>query len=230
MQYMRDHIFVPDEYYHIYSRGIEGRPIFLNNTDYWRFLTILFLFQWENYLSKPGDYTHFIQHSMSDDLFASTDVHRLFPGDKVAEIICFCLMPNHFHLLLKAVRRGGISLLMQRLGNSHTKHFNTKYARKGHLFQSRFQSVHVDSNEYLNHLSWYIHTKNPSELPDWRGKEIEYPWSSMQDFVTTNRWEKLLSPGIILDQFSNKEEYAAFLAESNTGNIALDDYYLIDNI
>ena len=78
------------------------------------------------------------------------------------------------------------------------------------------------------HLSGYIHVKNPSELPDWHGKEIQYPWSSMQDFFVKNRWEKFLSPSIILDQFNNKEEYKVFFKEGNIGN-ALEDYYLIDN-
>jgi len=226
---MREHIFSPEEYYHIYNRGVESRMIFLDDADRWRFLTTVFLFQWENYLSNLNDYVPFIQHSMSDKLFTRPDFYKIFPGDKVAELVCFCLMPNHFHFILKEVRKGGISLLMQRLGNSYTKYFNAKHERNGHLFGSRFQSIHIDKNEYLMHLSGYIHVKNPSELPDWHGKEIQYPWSSMQDFLVKNRWEKFLSPSIILDQFNNKEEYKVFFKEGNNIGNALEDYYLIDN-
>lgn len=225
---MQERIFVPDEYYHIYNRGVEKRLIFLDDSDRWRFLATLFLFQWENYLSKLSDYVPVIQHSMLDKKILEQPIYEKLFLSRVAELVCFCFMPNHFHLILRELRSGGISLLMQRVGNSYTKYFNTKYERKGHLFENRFQSIHIDKNEYLTHLSMYIHLTNPNELPEWRGKEIQYPWSSFQDFLLINRWGHFLSPAIILDQFESKAEYKAFLEEGFTGNI-LQDRYLIDN-
>jgi putative transposase len=136
-------------------------------------------------------------------------------------------MPNHFHLILKELRSGGISLLMQRVGNSYTKYFNAKHERSGHLFSSRFQSIHIDKNEYLTRLSGYIHLTNPRELSQWQGKEIQYPWASLQDFLIANRWEQFLSPAIILNQFNGKEEYKTFL-EENYAESVLDNRYLID--
>ena len=225
---MQEHIFTLDEYYHIYNRGIEKRLIFLDDADRWRFLTTLFMFQWENYLSRPGDLVSVIQHSMSDKTILEKSAYKKLFLSRVVELVCFCFMPNHFHLILKELKNSGISLLMQRVGNSYTKYFNAKYARKGHLFENRFQSIHIDKNEYLTHLSVYIHFTNPSELPEWRGKEIQYPWSSLQDFLLVNRWERFLSPAIILDQFEGKEEYKMFLDDGYTENI-LENYRLIHN-
>lgn len=225
---MQEHIFTPGEYYHIYNRGIEKRLIFLDDADRWRFLTTLFVFQWENYLSRPSDLVPVVQHSILDKTILEKPIYKKLFLSRVAKLVCFCLMPNHFHFILEELRNGGISLLMQRVGNSYTKYFNAKYERKGHLFENRFQSIHIDKNEYLTYLSIYIHSKNPSELPEWRGKEIQYPWSSLQDFLLANRWEQFLSPTVILDQFEGEGEYKAFLKEGFTGNI-LEDYYLIDN-
>lgn len=224
---MREHIFAPEEYYHIYNRGVEKRSIFFDDEDRWRFLTILFMFQWKNYITSPGKFVPIVQHSMLDKSVFEKDVFKKIFINRFAEIVCFCLMPNHFHFILKELNEGGISSLMQRVGNSYTKYFNAKYQRNGHLFGSRFQSVHVDKNEYLTHLSAYVHLTNPHELSEWRGKEIQYPWSSLQDFLGTNRWEQFLSPSIVLDQFDSKEEYKAFLSEGNTEDV-LDDSYFID--
>lgn len=115
---------------------------------------------------------------------------------------------------------------MQRLGDSYTKYFNTKHERVGHLFGGVFQSVHIDHDEYLNYLSAYIHL-NPRELKQWRGRETEYPWSSLQDFLEENRCGCFISPSIVLDQFKNKEEYRAFLNEGDIKDF-LDDRYFID--
>ena len=135
-------------------------------------------------------------------------------------------MPNHFHFILKETQEGGISKFMQRLADAYTKYFNLRHNRSGHLFGGRFQSVHVDRNEYLNYLSAYIHL-NPRELAKWRGKEIEYPWSSFQDFVKENRWGQFLSNPIILEQFENGDEYRNFVEDTPIRE-KLEEGYLLD--
>jgi len=135
-------------------------------------------------------------------------------------------MPNHFHFILKETQEGGISKFMQRLADAYTKYFNLRHGRSGHLFGGRFQSVHVDRNEYLNYLSAYIHL-NPRELAKWRGKEIEYPWSSFQDFVKENRWGQFLSNPIILEQFENGDEYRNFVEDTPIRE-KLEEGYLLD--
>jgi putative transposase len=132
---------------------------------------------------------------------------------RFVELTSFCLMPNHFHLLVKEVEENGIARYMQRVLNSYTKYYNTKYGKSGHLFQGPYKAVLVENNNQLLYLSTYIH-RNPRQLKEWLNKENIYPWSSYQDLVNKNRFEKLLVFNIINGQFKNKKEYDEFIKTS----------------
>ena len=209
------------EYYHVYNRGVEKRLIFIDDADRWRFITLLMAFQGDVFHSHISRLVPFAKHRRFDiDFFQDT------LKDRKIELICFCLMPNHFHFILKETQEGGISKFMQRLADAYTKYFNLRHGRSGHLFGGRFQSVHVDRNEYLNYLSAYIHL-NPRELLKWKRREIEYPWSSFQDFVKENRWGQLLNNPIILEQFENGDEYRNFVEDTPIRE-KLEEGYLLD--
>ena len=197
-------------YYHVFNRGVEKRDIFLNDSEYKRFLFLLFILQGDtffNHVSRLA--TAFGQHSM----LAIEDIKNEITRARIVELVAFVLMPNHFHLILRELESGGVSKFMQRLGNSYTKYFNIKHDLKGHLFGSRFHSRLIDTNEYLLHLSSYIH-RNPRELPAWKNKEHLYPGSSFQDYIKENRWGSFLNQAIILDQFQNPQEYWDFVKTS----------------
>ena len=110
-------------------------------------------------------------------------------------------MPNHFHILIKEIVEGGISLFMNRLGNSYTKYFNIKYKRNGNLFIKPFSSKHVGDDGYFSHIAQYIHL-NPIELfePGWKDGNVRdigesgnllgrYPYGSLPDYLNSNRQE-----------------------------------------
>ncbi len=122
-------------------------------------------------------------------------------------------MQNHFHLIVKEVEENGIARYMQRVLNSYTKYYNTKYNKSGHLFQGPYKAVHIKNNNQLLYLSAYIH-RNPRELKEWQNKESSYPWSSYQDCINKNRFEGLFVPDIINEQFKNKDEYDKFVKTS----------------
>jgi putative transposase len=133
------------------------------------------------------------------------------------DVICFCIMPTHFHLLLRARKSrdaGNVSNYIHKVLVSHSKYFNTRYERRGHLFESTFHSRHVDTNEYLVYLSRYLH-KNPKDIKIWQGRESVYPWSSYQDYIGDNRWRSLLRPEIILKQYDNPREYREYVESSS---------------
>jgi len=163
--------------------------------------------------------------------------HRRFDSEifagvlrfRYAELVNFCLMPNHFHLIVRELKEGGISKFMQRLSDAYTKYFNIKYSRTGHLFGGKFQSIHIDQNEYLKYVSAYIHL-NPRDLKQWNHKEIQYPWSSFQDLSVNNRFGEFLNPSIILDQFDSGREYQDFVEETPIKEIKneITPDYLID--
>jgi len=202
----------PGEYYHIYNRGINKQKIFLDMSDYARFLFCLLYFQSENTFNNFGHYVSFFKKSKKFNLSLKT-MSKII-SNRFVELTNFCLMPNHFHITVLEVDEKGISTYMQRVLNSYTKYFNTKYKRSGHLFQGPYQIVYIKDNEQLLYLSTYIH-KNPQEIKeikkyDWKN----YFWSSYQDYVKENRWGEVLRTDIILGQFKDENEYADFVKTS----------------
>lgn len=220
---MRKFQFAQNSYYHICNRSNDERPIFLDEKDYSRFLFSILFYQSPVIFNNLGRQTsYFVRHSMFN---IPSDVLKEIIAARKVELNIFTVMPNHFHLLVQEKTRGGISLYLQRLQNGYAKYFNTKYAKRGHLFQGNFRAVPVETDEQLLYLSAYIH-RNQRELEEWRDKEIEYPWSSYQDLVKNNRWGELLKPDIILNQFSDADKYYEFIEES-TAKLKAGEYDLL---
>jgi len=206
---MRNIKIAPGEYYHIFNRGMSKQLIFHDDTDRVRFLFLILYFQSPTTFINIGrPVKSFIKHSVFD-----IDTEQTVIEDRFVELTSFCLMPNHFHLIVKEVEENGISRYMQRVLNSYTKYYNTRYKKSGHLFQGPYKAVHVKNNNQLLYLSCYIH-RNPRELKEWLNKEIDYTWSSYQDCVKKNRFEGLLVSDIINQQFKNKKEYNEFVKTS----------------
>ncbi len=199
----------PGEYYHLYNRGNDKQNIFRDTRDYIRFLFLILYFQspisFYN-MSRPVSY--FVRHRM----FNTGEEGKVVKQRQV-QLISFCLMPNHFHLLVGEQKERGISKYMQKVLNAYTKYFNSKYQRSGHLFQGPYKAVHINDNEQLVYLSAYIH-RNPHKLGQWRGKEEGYIWSSYRDYTGENRWGELLKRDIIFKQYNLYSDYRAFVESS----------------
>ena len=179
---------VNNEYYHIFNRGSDKRDVFLKPRDFSRFIQTLYYYQFSG--PKP-------KFSM-----LSKDTRLAFKGSeesKLVEILCYCLMPNHCHFLVRQVKEDGIAKFVSQLFNSYTKYFNTKYQRVGALFQGVFKAVRIETDEQLVHVSRYIHL-NPavSQLDD---NLINYPWSSLAEYLED---ERLCSTKEILEFFPSK--------------------------
>ena len=186
--------FVNGEYYHILNRGVAQMPVFDNAFNYRHFLKTMLYYQIEN--PKPRF-----------SLFSPT-VKLINQDRKIIDIICYCLMPNHFHFLLLQNRNGGISEFVSKLTNSYTKYYNIKNKRSGPLFQGEFKAIHVESEEQLVHLSRYIHL-NP--LVSYVAKNLEtYRWSSYLEFLGHNN-SGVCAKKIIFEQFKSFEEYKEFV-------------------
>lgn len=208
---MRKVQFIPNSYYHICNRSNDERPIFLDENDYARLLFSILFYQAPIPFYNLGRQTsYFVRHSMFN--ISSGTLKKVVTTRRV-ELNLFTIMPDHFHLLVQERTRRGISLYLQRLQNGYAKYFNTKYKKRGHLFQGAFRAIPVETDEQLLYLSAYIH-RNPRELREWRNKEAKYPWSSYQDLIKKNRWGELLKPDIVLNQFSNTNTYHEFLKTS----------------
>lgn len=204
------------EYYHLYNRGVLKREIFLDDKDWARFLLLAIYFQFPIPIYNLGrPVSHFVKHRMFN--IKISEIEKIIQK-RTVELAAFALMPNHFHFLVKETITGGISKYMQRLGNSYAKYFNTKYKESGHLFQGSFKSVHITDNNQLLYTTAYIHL-NPRTIKKWQNKEENYPWSSFQDYVKKNRWNRLLANEIITEQFEKSGEYLDWVKKSGAKDV-----------
>ena len=138
------------------------------------------------------------------------EVANLVSENRVVELICFALMPNHYHIILKEIKEGGISRYMHRLLTAYSMYFNTCHEKIDHLFGGPFRAVHIESNEQFLHTTAYIH-RNPIEL----GVPYEtYTWSSFQDYSKDNRWGNLLKTQDLKEQFDLPSDYDNFVRTS----------------
>jgi len=163
--------FIKDGIYHVYNRGVEKRDIFLDEQDY-----KIFLYYLKTYLTPPSD-----QKKIPLNILRLGSDFDLY---KNINLLCYVLMPNHFHFLIKQISEDALTEFMKRLTNAYVKYFNDKYQRVGPLFQGRYKAALVLKDEYFMHLSFYIHI-NPIELSEYSSiKDLEnYPYSSYPDYI-----------------------------------------------
>jgi putative transposase len=182
---------VLDEFYHVYNRGVEKRVIFQDKYDYQRFVELLFLM---NSL-RPVDLRLVHQGTSS-----AYDFER---GEQVVAIGAYCLMSNHFHILLTPLVENGISIFMGKVGTSYSMYFNKKYERNGALFQGKFKAQWVNADPYLKYLLAYIHL-NPVKLIDAKWQE-----EGIKDAAKAHAFAASF-------QYSSLQDYMAMLTERNT--------------
>lgn len=206
---IRGNLIAPGEYYHLCNRGVNKQAIFHDNKDYQRFLFLLLYFQSDaRFPQVSRSVKEFVKHPMLDNV---DDIIN----KRTVELTAFCIMPNHFHLVVKEVEEGGITSYIQRISNAYAKYYNTKYNKSGHVLQGAYRLVHVNSDRQIMHLSAYVH-RNPREISKWFKKEDQYPWSSYQDFIAKNRWSNLLMTDVVTDQFKSRDSYHEFVRTSPT--------------
>ena len=208
---MRRTPFAESEFYHIYVHASPNLFPFEDNTNCIRFLNTLFF----------GNSINSIQRlDRKTDLNSVWDIRdgKIDIGEPLVGIVCFCLMPNHFHLILEEKGDSNISVFMHRILVSFSKYINLKHERRGHVFESQFHSKHLDENNYLLRASSYVHL-NPKDIPQWDKQEHLFNWSSFQDYVGENRWGNLLNRKPLLSQFENDaQEYHDFIETARHNN------------
>lgn len=205
----RSLIFSPEEYYHCYGRGTEKRKIFLDKKDYKRFIQLLYICNSKN----PIHLSNYQKKSFSD-------IFEIDRGETLVDIGTYCLMPNHFHILIKEKKDKNLSLFMQKLITGYTMYFNKKYNRTGSLFESTFRAEHANKDTYLKYLFSYIHL-NPVKIIDSKWKEegiknniktrnflLGYKYSSYLDYFGEKRPQvRILNTKMFPDYFPTKEEF-----------------------
>ncbi|MEK7156943.1 MAG: transposase [Patescibacteria group bacterium] len=199
--------FAEDEYYHVYNRGVDKRSIFDDYEDVERFLQCMKEF---NVVEPIGS---LYENSFRRDQLGGEASKLVADGEDIplVEFTAYCLNPNHYHFVLKQLVDRGIEKFMQKIGTGHTMFFNNKYERSGSLFQGVFKAVHIDSNEYLLHISAYANLNNRvHQLGGLASKLVRSSWGEYTD----ERVRGICNKEVILDQFRSMGEYKEFALSS----------------
>jgi len=196
--------------FHILNRGVEEREIFYSEKDYLRFVHNLYDFNDTAY-SLP-----YPQRSKLRD--SGYFGHRMSKPNKIVNLLCWCLMPNHSHNLLMEKIDGGASTFSKKIFGGYTKYINEEYGRKGVLFQGRSKIILVKRDAHLVYLPFYI-MANPIALiePRWQEKGIKnlkrviehlenYRWSSFPDLVGRKNSPLLINKSLFYELFDTNEK------------------------
>ena len=201
--------YAPNQMWHVYNRGVDGRDVFMDERDYAVFLSFFKLC-----LTPEMPETETL-----NALPLGLDVIRLRRLNlyKEVELVSYCLMKNHFHLQLFQYSEDSISKLMRSIMTGYVMYFNNRQERTGRLFQGVYKASLIDSDAYWQHISRYIHL-NPLDI----AKDYKtYPYSSYK-YYTAPPAPTWLQPGHVLDSFK-QNEYASFVANYVNHKSQVDD-------
>ncbi|MDP2788694.1 MAG: transposase [bacterium] len=212
--------FVPGEYYHIYNRGTNKGAIFSNQKDYDRFEKSLF-----------------VLNSTSGVKFSDVTPGLIWVFDRKETLVnigAYCLMPNHFHILIQAKTDKGASTFMQKLLTSYSMYFNIKYERTGRLFEGTFKSEHVDNDRYLKYLFAYIHL-NPIKIiqRDWREVGLRNS-SSVKKYLDNYTHSSYIDYAMKKDRMQelilNKESFPRYFQTRKSFRDFIEDWLTVSDV
>ncbi len=203
--------YINMELYHVLNRGVDKRKIFLSDRDHFRFIHNLFEFNNQNPSSSNNYY-----FSKSSDI-GCPNIRK--PRKLLVNIHAFCLMPNHYHILISPIVKDGIPKFMKKINMGYAKYFNEKNKRTGALFQGKYKSVHVSNNSHFLYIPYYIHL-NPLDLifPEWRTGNVKntkkavdylkkYRWSSHLDYLGIKNFPSLTQRNFLQGTLGDEGEY-----------------------
>ncbi|OGN13469.1 MAG: hypothetical protein A3J47_03880 [Candidatus Yanofskybacteria bacterium RIFCSPHIGHO2_02_FULL_43_22] len=199
------------DFYHTLNRGVDKRTIFLDKQDYLRFIHDLYELNNEDRVESTFG-------AFKNDP-ALANVTKRKQRKLLVDILAFCLMPNHYHLLLAPRVENAIPKFMSKINIGYAKYFNQKYERTGALFQGRYKKILVTENIHFLHLPFYIHF-NPLDLsyPEWRDNKISNPkkaleflesyrWSSHLDYLGIKNFPSVLNMDLLKEIFDGQNGY-----------------------
>lgn len=224
---MRNIEFRNGYYYHIYNRGTDSRVVFQDNYDYLRFLKSMREFNrvdpvgslWEKSFRHDSTGERATWHSGCQEGLAAGVPSSAFVAQPLVKILCYVMMPNHFHLVLEQLVDDGISKYFQKLGGGYTNYFNKKYQRSGVLFQGKFKAKELLAEESQYYVSAYIHG-NP-EIHHIAPAE-KWMWSSYQDYLEA-RQGTLCDKSYIMSIAKNSIDYRQYVQAAIATSIKRKD-------
>jgi putative transposase len=221
------------EIYHVLNRGVDKRQIFMDKQDHFRFIHNLYEFNDQD--RSELNYYKFRDFGANGKIAEAEKKDR----KPLVDILAFCLMPNHYHLMLSPRTEKGVPQFMQKVGMGYSKYFNQKYERVGTLFQGRYKQVLVTDDTHFLHLPFYIHF-NPLDLiyPEWRDNKMSdpkkaleflksYRWSSHLDYLGVKNFPSILNMEPLMEIFGNHSDYQK-LVENYLKDIQIDPEVILE--
>lgn len=200
------------EIYHVLSRGVDKRKIFMDDEDRYRFIHDLFEFNDQ----EPANSTYYQFNVIARRKFEPNEKK---PKKLLVDLHVFCLMDNHYHLLISPRLEGSISLFMKKVNMGYARYFNNKYKRVGTLFEGRFKSVPIKNDAHFIHLPYYIHF-NPLDFKfkEWRSRKLtdhkkaiefldNYRWSSHRDYSGEKIFPSVTQRELLSEFFDGPDGY-----------------------
>lgn len=204
------------EFYHLLNRGVDKRHIFLDDKDRLRFVHNLFEF---NDTTLANRNMRRFSSKMLDIGCPTFEGSKKKSRKLLVKIHAFCLMPNHYHILVSPLVEDGIPKFMKKLNMGYAKYFNEKYERTGALFQGKYKSVPIVSDAHFLYIPYYIHF-NPLDMKmyEWREQKIKnikkaelylekYQWSSHLDYIGIKNFPSVTQREVLLDFFKEEGGY-----------------------
>ena len=238
---MRKEDFTVGSFVHVCNRGNRKQPIVKDQKDKWHFLEMLYYFNNSFGINNPFRTVGRLRFNLNRAKEPFPWPKDWLPRQPIVKILAFCLMENHFHLLLKEIQEGGISLFMKKLGNGMTGYFNKKYQEVGSLFQGSYKAKRIETDVYLEYLSVYIQVKNPFEnYPGGLQEAVKHfdkayawatkdPYCSLADYAGL-RNSPIIDKDLLGEIFPDPKEYKEFARqclvredlEGRLGNLTLE--------
>ena len=238
----RSQNFENGKIYHVVTRGIDDNKLFKNKNDYYRGIYSIYEF---NTVKPTNIRERRSVRTRTKKLTRETNTYNIFDTrDHLIEILAFCLMPNHIHLLVRQLKYGGVTRFMNKFGAGYGGYFNRKYKRKGYVFQNRFISVEIKKDKQLKIVFAYIHG-NPTSIivPNWKEKGVnnlklnkvvkfieKYKWSSYSDYIGNNNFPSVTNREFLLQLLNGERGCKEFVIDwiKYKGKIKIKDQILLD--
>src|SRR3989344_614939 len=202
-----------EEFFHVLNRGVDKRKVFMSSADYARFIHDMWEFNDTHHAYNAG--------RKIEDKPCMIDVRRQsYAKERFVRVPFFCLMGNHYHLLLSPIVENGVALFMKKLNGGYAKYFNEKYERVGALWQGKYKSVPIETDRHFLYIPYYIHF-NALDLyaPEWRKQRVaspkkaeaflkNYRWSSHLDYAGEKNFPSVTDRKFFLEYFGGEKRYA----------------------
>ncbi|NTU46298.1 hypothetical protein HGA88_01595 [Candidatus Roizmanbacteria bacterium] len=203
----RDEPFFTYKIYHVFNKTIDKREIFTE-----QLLGKQFLDQLCYYRSDRATLSYSKYRKLPEHLYKSKEAEIQVKLSYRATLLAFCLMPNHFHLLLRQEKDGGIQEMLSNTVNAFTRYFNLLHERKGPIFLPRWKAVRVRTEEQLLHVSRYIHL-NPtsSGLVSTFDSLLTYPFTSLREYIDSSAEARCYTKEILSLFSGSRSLYGEFV-------------------